>query len=332
MKTALQIDIAQVFGQPISPRTDTLKPSISMPNADYQNYENQHSQAYLQQFDGMLGYINILDLHLSADIVIPIQVTRSDIHIFYHIGDDSAIQIKDIRQQTSYSISCNRGRYLYLSTGNYEIHVPAGRYSLLNFYFRGSIFRDGNERPFQFLHPLLHAYRQQDPHACCSIDFRVGTRTISLMKTIAAKIKKGDLDSEVNILWGIKKLIQLSKEKIFEEYEKISESQLKAKEAHAAIKQAVSEHGQDFKLDDIGRQVRISTDYLHQLIQSYYGLSPQELKIKFMLDLAKKYILDGMHTDTIAYELGYASPSSFARFFKKKTGMTATEFFRQNCQ
>lgn len=332
MKTALKIDIAAVFGQPISPRTDMLKPSISMSNADYQHYENQHNQACLQQFDGMLGYTNILDLYLSADIVIPIQVTRSDIHIFYHIGDNSAIQIKEIRQQISYSISCNRGRYLYLSTGNYEIYVPAGRYSLLNFYFRGSIFRDGNERPFQFLHPLLHAYRQQDPNACCSIDFRVGTRTISLMKTIAAKIKKGDLDSEVNILWGIKKLIQLSKEKIFEEYEKISESQLKAKEAHAAIKQAVAEHGQDFKLDDIAWRFGISTDYLHQLIHSYYGLSPQELKIDFVLELAKRYILDGMSTDTIAYELGYSSPSSFARFFKKKTGTTATEFFRQNCQ
>ncbi|QQT55357.1 AraC family transcriptional regulator [Sphingobacterium multivorum] len=332
MKTALKIDIAAVFGQPISPRTDTLKPSISMPNADYQHYENQHSQACLQQFDGMLGYINILDLQLSADIVIPIQVTRSDIHIFYHIGDESAIQIRDVQKRISYSISCNRGRYFYLTRSDYEIHVPAGRYTLVNFYFRGSIFRDGNERPYQFLHPLLHASRKQDPNSWCSIDFRAGIRTISLLKTIAAKIKKGDLDSEVNILWGIKKLIQLSKEKIFEEYEKISESQLKAKEAHAAIKQAVAEHGQDFKLDDIAWRFGISTDYLHQLIHSYYGLSPQELKIKFMLDLAKKYILDGMHTDTIAYELGYASPSSFARFFKKKTGMTATEFFRQNCQ
>lgn len=152
------------------------------------------------------------------------------------------------------------------------------------------------------------------------------------MKAIMAKIKKGDLDTEVNILWGIKKLINLSKEKIFEEYEKISESQLKAKEAHAIIKQTVAENGQDFKLDDIAWELGISMDYLHQLIHSYYGLSPQELKIAFMLDLAKKYILDGMHTDTIAYELGYSSPSSFARFFKKKTGMTATVFFRKNCQ
>ncbi|WP_343566621.1 helix-turn-helix domain-containing protein [Sphingobacterium sp.] len=332
MKTALHIDIAQLFGEPVSFQTGAFRPRLRMSNADFQLYENQHSQACLQQFDGKLGYINILDLHLSADIVIPMQITESDMHIFYLFTEDRAIQIRDVQKRISYSISCNRGRYFYLTRSDYEIYVPAGRYTLVNFYFRGSIFRDGNERPFQFLHPLINAYRKQDPNSWCSIDFRVGTRTISLLKTIAAKIKKGDLDSEVNILWGIKKLIQLSKEKIFEEYEKISESQLKAKDAYATIKQAVAEHGQDFKLDDIARQLGISMDYLHQLIHSYYGQSPQELKIDFVLELAKRYILDGMSTDTVAYELGYSSPSSFARFFRKKTGMTATEFFKRYIQ
>ncbi|WON93657.1 helix-turn-helix transcriptional regulator [Sphingobacterium sp. UGAL515B_05] len=332
MKTALHIDIAQLFGEPVSFQTGAFRPRLSMPNADFQLYENQHGQACLQQFDGLLGFINLLELHIPSDIVISLQVKYPDIHSFYVMANNTTIQLEDLSQQVSYPISSGRGRYFYLSTGDYRLHIPAGRYTIVNFYFRGSIFRDGNERPFRFLQPLIAAYRQKDPNTCCSIDFRIGTITIFLMKAIMAKIKKGDLDTEVNILWGIKKLINLSKEKIFEEYEKISESQLKAKEAHAIIKQTVTENGQDFKLDDIAWQLGISMDYLHQLIHSYYGLSPQELKIAFMLDLAKKYILDGMHTDTIAYELGYSSPSSFARFFKKKTGMTARDFFKRYIQ
>jgi len=332
MKTALQIDIAQLFGEPLGTESTALQPRIRMSNATYQQYSNPKGQACLQQFDGLLGYINILDLHIHSDIVIPLRVKHSDIHIFYVITEDSAIQIRDIQKQVSYIISFNRGRYFYLPTGDYQLQIPAGRYTIVNFYFRGSIFRDGNERPFQFLHPLINAYRQKDGHICCSIDFRVGPRTIFLMKTIMANIKKGDLDSEVNILWGIKKLIKLSKEKIFEEYDKISESQLKSKEAYASIKQAVAEHGQDFKLGDIALQLGISMDYLHLLIHSYYGQSPKELKINFVLDLAKKYIVDGMQSDQIAYELGYASPSSFTRFFKKRAGMTATEFFKRNNQ
>lgn len=332
MKKSLHIDLDYVFGKPISISETKLQPWLIIPKGELIRYHNQSAQACLQQFDGLIGYINLLDLEIQTAIAIPVQVKRADIHIFYAITDGEAIQIRDLQQEISYSISSNRGRYFYLAPGDYELLVPTGRYTVVNFYFRGSIFRDGNERPFQFLHPLIVAYGQKDPNTCCSIDFRVGPRTILLMKAIMANIKKGDLDSEVNILWGIKKLIKLSKEKIFEEYEKISGSQLKSKEAHAAIKQAVAEYGQDFKLSDIAVQLNISKDYLHLLIHSYYGLSPQELKIEFMLDLAKKYVLDGMHTDTIAYELGYSAPSSFTRFFKRWTGMTASDFFNLNNQ
>ncbi|MDF2476462.1 MAG: hypothetical protein K0S24_1945 [Sphingobacterium sp.] len=332
MKKSLHIDLDYVFDEPISINETKLQPWLIIPKGELIRYHNQPAQACLQQFDGLIGYINLLDLEIQTAIAIPVQVKRADIHIFYVITDGEAIQIRDLQQEISYSISSNRGRYFYLAPGDYELLVPAGRYTVVNFYFRGSIFRDGNERPFQFLHPLIAAYRQKDPNTFCSIDFRVGPRTILLMKAIMANIKKGDLDSEVNILWGIKKLIKLSKEKIFEEYDKISESHLKSKEAYASIKQAVAEYGQDFKLSDIAMRLNISKDYLHLLIHSYYGQSPHELKINFMLDLAKKYIVDGMHTDAVAYELGYSAPSSFTRFFKKRTGISPTEFFRRNNQ
>ncbi len=332
MKKALHLHLESVFGASCPLAESTIQPQIALSNGKISHYRQPSGQACLQEFDGLLGYINLLDVAVSSDIVIPVRVKRSDMHIIYVLSDDSAIQIKDIGQQTSYSIACNRGRYFYLTRGDYEIYILAGSCTLVNFYFRGSIFRDGNERPFQFLHHLVDAYRNGDKRSCCSIDFRVGPRTISLMKSIAAKIKKGDLDSEVNILWAIKKLIQLSKEKIFEEYEKISQSQAQSKAAYSAIKQAVAAHGQDFKLEDIAYRFGISKDYLHQLIHSYYGQSPQELKIAFMVRLAKKYIADGMHTDEIAYELGYTSPSSFVRFFKNQTGMTPTAYFKRNNQ
>lgn len=332
MKTTLQIDLTAIFGTPECAEGTCINPPITMVHGDCQQYHSALGQACLQQFDGLLGYIHIMDLCIPSDIVIPLSVQHPDLHIFYVMTEDFGIQLHDVHQQINYPIVRNRGRYFYLASGDYALHIPAGRYTIVNFYFRGSIFRAGNERPFQFLHPLIAAYRRKDPATCCSVDFRVGARTIQLMKTIMSNIKKGDLDSEVKILWGIRKLIQLSKEKIFEEYGKISQSQLRSKEAYACIRQAVAEHGHDFRLQDIAMQLGISLDYLHAIIHSYYGQSPNELKIKFMLDLAKKYILDGMHTNEIAYELGYTSPCSFTRFFKQQTGMTATEFFTLNNQ
>ncbi|MGE8381258.1 MAG: helix-turn-helix domain-containing protein, partial [Sphingobacterium sp.] len=285
-----------------------------------------------QQFDGLVGFINCLDFDLKATERIPIEIKGNDMHMLYLPEGEQGIILSDKKTHVGQAIAPQRGRFFYLPEGDYELWVPAGRHFVFNFYFRGSIFRDGNEKPFPYLYDLIADFRNGRDQSSSSIDFKVGQRTCLLIKTILNNLKRGDLDSEDNILWGIKKLIKLSKEKIFEEYDKISESQLKSKEAYASIKQAVAEHGQDFKLGDIALQLGISMDYLHLLIHSYYGQSPKELKINFVLDLAKKYIVDGMQSDQIAYELGYASPSSFTRFFKKRAGMTATEFFKHNNQ
>lgn len=332
MKKALQIRLANLFGEACQPSHSSLHSRIPMSNGQCSYYRNDCGQACLQEFDGLLGYINLLDVDLPRDIVIPLHIDQADIHIFYLFGTDQAFQIKDPRKDFIYSISSGRGRYIYLPTGDYELYIPLGNYTVVNFYFRCRIFRDGNERPFQFLHPLIEACRGQDSRSCCSIDFRAGERTILLIKTIVANIKKGALDNEDNILWGIKKLINLSTEKIFDEYDKISESQIKAKAAWDLIKHAVERQGQDFKLETIADQLLISEDYLHAVVQDHYGLSPLELKMSFMLELSKKYIMEGMPIDQVAYELGYTAPSSFARFFKKNTGMTATEFFKRYTQ
>jgi len=332
MKKALQIHLATVFGRACQPAQSSLQPRIPMSNGQSSYYLHASGQARLQEFDGLLGYINLLDVELTRDMVIPLHVNQADIHIFYLFGTDQAIQIKDLSQDLTYTIPSGRGRYIYLPTGDYEFYTPSGNCTIVNFYFRSSIFRNGNERPFQFLHPLIEASRRQDAHSCCSIDFRAGERTILLIKTIVANIKKGALDNEDNILRGIKKLINLSTEKIFDEYHKISESQIKAKAAWDLIRHAVEHQGQDFMLESIADQLLISEDYLHAVVQDHYGLSPLELKMSFMLELSKKYIMEGMPIDQVAYELGYSAPSSFARFFKKKTGMTATEFFRRHSE
>ncbi|WP_286857497.1 MULTISPECIES: helix-turn-helix domain-containing protein [Sphingobacterium] len=283
-----------------------------------------------QQFDGLVGFINCLDFDLKATERIPIEIKGNDLHMLYLPEGEQGIILSDKKTHVSQAIAPQRGRFFYLPEGEYELWVPPGCHFIFNFYFRGSIFRDGNEKPFPYLYDLIDDFRNGSDQSSSSIDFKVGKRTSLLIKTILSNLKKGDLESEDNILWGIKKLIKLSKEKVFEEYHKISEAQLKAKEAHDHMRHFVSLHGHDFKVDAIAELLGISMDYLHRLIHSYYGQSPKGMKITFVLDLAQKYVLDGMPTDQIAYELGYASPSSFARFFKNKTGMTTTEFFERN--
>nr|WP_288810483.1 AraC family transcriptional regulator [uncultured Sphingobacterium sp.] len=331
MKKNTHFKLSQRF-QVIDDTPPDFAPHLKLAASPPIAYRSNIGQILHQQFDGLVGFINCLDFDLRATERIPIEIKGNDMHMLYLPEGDQGIILSDKKTHVSQAIAPQRGRFFYLPEGEYELWVPAGRHFVFNFYFRGSIFRDGNEKPFPYLHDLIADFRDGSDRSSSSIDFKVGNRTCLLIKTILSNLKRGDLDSEDNILWGIKKLIKLSKEKIFEEYHKISEAQLKAKEAHDLMRHFVSLHGQDFRVDDIAELVGISMDYLHQLIQLYYGQSPQQLKIEFMLDLAKKYVLDGMHTDTIAYELGYSAPSSFTRFFKRWTGMTASDFFNLNNQ
>ncbi|WP_343318184.1 hypothetical protein [Sphingobacterium multivorum] len=83
MKKALQINLTAVFGAACRPSVSALEPLIAMSNGDIRNYHNQVGQVCLQQFDGLMGYINLLDFELSKGIVVPLRVEQADIHIFY---------------------------------------------------------------------------------------------------------------------------------------------------------------------------------------------------------------------------------------------------------
>lgn len=288
--------------------------------------QDQENETILQEFDGLLGFINMLDCKLIKKRTIPLHVEQSDLHIFYLIAGRSTIEINDLQHHKSIKIAPSRGRFIYLPKGKYELVLPNGRICICNFYFRFSIFRDGNERPFKFLHPLISAHRNNEPFACSSVDFRIGPRTHAHIHHLLIKLKKGDLDTENHILQQINELIKLSHEKIFEEYHKVSGSILKAREAYDLIVQYVEQHGQNFSVNTIAEKVNISRDYLHEIFHQHYKQSPSHFKYTLLEEKIKNLLLTGLPIFTIAYSCGYTEGSRLSKFFKKRTGMTPTEF------
>jgi AraC-like DNA-binding protein len=267
-----------------------------------------------------------LDVELTCDIVIPLHVDQADIHIFYLIGNDQAIQIKDLQQGSIYIISSSRGRYVYLPTGVYELYIPIGKYTLINFYFRGSIFRDGNERPFRFLHPLIDAYRGQDSRSCCSLDFRAGPVTMARIRHLASNLRKGDLDNDHFIYGEFSQLIKLSNSKVHEEYEQLSQSMIYAQKAHDMIEVFVAEYGQDFLLSDLAAALRKSQGYLSEVHTKHFGYNLAECKMKQVEALAKSKLLAGYSTKETAFECGFNSESAFCKFFRRRTDLSPTDY------
>lgn len=326
MKTTLKINLQQLFATTSERNQIIIRPSIKMAQGNVSYYQNQIDEAILQEFDGLLGFINTLDFKLIAKTTIPLHIKQSDLHIFYLMEGRSHIVIHDLQTSKSIAVLPLRGRYFYLPAGRYELTIPHGRSCICNFYFRCSIFRDGNERPYQFLHPLIEAHRTAATKTCYSIDFRVGPRTRARIHYLLGKLKKGDLDNEKHILQELHELIKLSGQKIFEEYHKLSGSLLKAREARDLIVYAVEQDGQNFGINSIAEKVEISYDYLHEIFHRHFNQSPNSFKYILLEEKIKNLLLEGLPVVRIAYICGYPDGSGLTKFFKKRTGLTPTEF------
>lgn len=326
MKRTLHIDLETLFGLPVATLPIPFSPLIKMAHAVDNLYSNSIGTAVLQSFDGLLGYINMLDLRLAAAQTIHLQASRADLHIFYFLQGKSPLEIRDIIGQQCCIIHPSRARYFYLPAGDYEIQLPAGDTAILNFYFRHSIFRDGNERPFRFLHPLIDAHRQASPRSGCSIDFRVGPRTISRLRYLCQHLKKGDFDNDQFIYRELTELIKLSRDKIFEEYEQRVGSSEEAMAIYHEMERLIRIKGQEFRIDELCESFSKSKQYLGRIFKKKYKQSLQESRRQLLIKLIKEQIILIQSPTDTAYACGFNSLHHFSKFFKNEIGLSPSEY------
>lgn len=315
-----------VFGPALSALPIPFAPLIKMAHAVDSLYSNCAGTAILQSFDGLFAYLNILDISLASAQTIPLHVSRADLHIFYFLQGKSPLEIRDITRQQTCMVHPGRARYFYLPAGDYEIQVPAGRTTLLNFYFRRSIFRDGNERPFRFLHPLIDAHRQASPLSCCSIDFRVGPRTISRLRYLCQHLKKGDFDNDQLIYRELTELIKLSRDKIFEEYEQRVASSDEAMAIYHEMERLIQIKGQEFRIDELCESFPKSKQYLGRIFKKQFRQSLQDTRKQLLIQQIKKQIILKQSITETAYTCGFNSIYQFSTFFKNETGLSPSEY------
>lgn len=82
---------------------------------------------------------------------------------------------------------------------------------------------------------------------------------------------------------------------------------------------------------DLARQCNISEIYFRRIFTEHYNVTPRQFIIDIRINRAKQLLSDGaLKVCAVAECCGFTNQYHFCRTFKEKTGLTPTEYMRQN--
>lgn len=84
-------------------------------------------------------------------------------------------------------------------------------------------------------------------------------------------------------------------------------------------------------VDYLCKAMAMSRNTLNRKLKSLLNISPNELIRQYRLQKASSLISSGLDISTVAYQLGFSSPSYFSQCFKEQYGITPSKYsLRQN--
>ncbi|SFS39672.1 AraC family transcriptional regulator [Sphingobacterium wenxiniae] len=307
-----------------------ISPKLRLRHSAETYWKQQNEEAILQEFDGYFGFLYYLEILLEETRVIPLEVDKSDLHILYLLSSSGMVTLMDDDTKPIVNLRSSRASYLYLPPEEYTLCLPEGRSQLFGLYFRSKIFRMGNERPYDFLQPLLSAYHSDSPAPMVSKDFRIGPRTRLSIEALARDLQAKQLNNEGFILDKLIKLIELSKDKVGEEENKTHYELRLAEQAQQLIGLYVEQEGQMANLKNLEKDLNITLASINRMHLRYFGKTLRTLRDRLLIDRACTFLRSGFSPTQCAYILNYNSPEAFYHFFKRKTGLSPASYIKIN--
>lgn len=83
-------------------------------------------------------------------------------------------------------------------------------------------------------------------------------------------------------------------------------------------------------LDLLSHVQSVSKYHLLRLYKRYYGQTPKQYLIEKRIEKAKAFLIEGRSISDTCFSVGFESPSSFSLLFKKKIGLSPSEFQKSN--
>ena len=87
----------------------------------------------------------------------------------------------------------------------------------------------------------------------------------------------------------------------------------------------------NISIEDVARECNVSSAHFRRLFFQYAQKSPIQYRIGLKLEYAKNTLLNSdLSIEEIANLFNFESSAYFCRIFKKKTGLTPSEYRKQN--
>lgn len=85
----------------------------------------------------------------------------------------------------------------------------------------------------------------------------------------------------------------------------------------------------NLNLDLLSNVQFVSKFHLLRLFKKYYGQTPKQYLTDKRIEKSKEYLRKGMNITETCFAVGFEAPSSFSTLFKARTGLTPSEFSKE---
>ncbi|MEA2096195.1 MAG: AraC family transcriptional regulator, partial [Candidatus Cloacimonadota bacterium] len=86
-------------------------------------------------------------------------------------------------------------------------------------------------------------------------------------------------------------------------------------------------YNKNINLDDVAKEIFLSTKYISRKLKEKTGKGFMELKKELRIKMAKRLLREtNLTVSQIAYKVGYQNPESFMKLFKRVVGMVSSSY------
>jgi AraC-like DNA-binding protein len=99
------------------------------------------------------------------------------------------------------------------------------------------------------------------------------------------------------------------------------------------IRNKMERNGGDTDLRELAQRFGLTQAHFSRIFRDVSGMTCRDYLIEIKVNKSKELLLkDSIPIKEIAYELGYTNPSHFSYMFKKKLGITPTQYRKNSAE